>query len=125
MSEANLVALADRVMEMVGDRAETAVTVTHRRLGLTRFANSFIHQNVVDEHTEVALVVSAGGRTAAATTYGGEDAALSALAERALEAASFRPVEPDWPGLAPPAPLAGPDDLHYDPATAAAGPEQR
>ena len=55
-------ALAERLVGMVGDRAEAAVTVTHTRQGLTRFANSFIHQNVVDEHTEVHLQLSADGR---------------------------------------------------------------
>jgi predicted Zn-dependent protease len=125
MSDAELASLADRLIDMVGDRAEAAVTVTRRHLGLTRFANSFIHQNVVDEHTEVALKVSAGGRPAGAVTYGTDDKSLTELAGRALKAASLRAVDPDWPGLAPPAALVSADDVHYDAATAAAGPGQR
>lgn len=125
MSSPELSSLADKVLEMVGGRADAAVTVTRARQGLTRFANSFIHQNMVDEHVEVLLEVSAGGRPAAASTYGTGDGQLAALAERALRAASLRPVDAQWPGLAPPQALTVPAELHFDQACADAGPEQR
>lgn len=118
-------ALAEKVVEMVGRRAEAAVTVTHTRQGLTRFANSFIHQNVVDEHTEVYLQISLDGRPATATTYRSDDQALEGLADKALAAAALRPVDPAWAGLAPPAALVGAGDVHYDPATAEIGPAER
>src|SRR5581483_1847025 len=35
------------------------------------------------------------------------------------------PVDPAWAGLCPPSPLEAPSDLHYDPATAEAGPDWR
>lgn len=125
MSAPELETLADRLLGLVGDRAEAAVTVTRTRQGLTRFANSFIHQNVVDEHVEVALQVSVRGRPAAARTYRADEEGLAALARRTLEAASLRPVDPNWAGLAPPQSLQAPGDTHYDQATAEAGPDQR
>ena len=48
---------------------------------------------------------------------------LAALVEGTLAAAALRPVDPDWPGLAPPAPV--PEVDHYDPATEAASPDER
>jgi hypothetical protein len=38
--------IAARLVELVGDRAEAEATVVRGRTALTRFANSFIHQNV-------------------------------------------------------------------------------
>jgi predicted Zn-dependent protease len=117
--------LAGRVLQLVGNRADAAVTVTHTRQGLTRFANSFIHQNVVDEHIEVWLQLSAAGRPASAVTYSSDDDALRALVDRALYATSLRPLDPGWPGLSPAVPLVGAADVHYDGPTAAAGPDER
>jgi predicted Zn-dependent protease len=125
MSSPDPAALAARLVEMVGDRAEAGVTVTHAVGGLTRFANSFIHQNVVDEYTEVDLQLSVDGRPAAASTYRCDDASLAGLAGRALAAAALRPVDPLWAGLAPPAPLVSAPDVHYDRATALVGPAER
>jgi len=125
MSEPELVALAERLLELVGDRADAAVSVSRTHQGLTRFANSFIHQNVVDENTTVVLTVSASGRPAGAASCRTDDKALHDLAERALEAAALCPVDPEWPGLAPPEALAVAEDAHFDPVTAAAGPSER
>lgn len=120
-----LAALADRVLELVAGRGEAAVSVAHVREGLTRFANSFIHQNVGDEHVSVTLDLVVGGRPASAGTTGLDDAALRRLVDAALAAAAVQPVDEDWPGVAPPAPvLVRPEDT-WDPATAAAGPAER
>jgi predicted Zn-dependent protease len=125
VSSTDLSSLAGRVLQFVGNRAEAAVTVTRTRQGLTRFANSFVHQNVVDEHVEVSLQLSAGGRPASAVTYSSDDEALQALVDRALYASSLRPLDQGWPGLSPPIPLIGLADVHHDGATAAAGPDER
>ena len=117
--------LAERLVEIVGRRAEAAVTVTHSRQGLTRFANSFIHQNVVDEHTEIYLQLSVDGHPAAASTYRCDDDALVSLVDRTLAAAALRPADPLWAGLAPPARLLSAPDVHFDAATARAGPAER
>ena len=41
----------------------------------------------------------------------------------ALEIAALQPIDPDWPGLASPAPVPG--EAHWHAETAAAGPEER
>ncbi len=125
MSDVDLEALAGRALELVDGRAETAVTVRHVNEGLTRFANSFIHQNVGDEHVALTLEVVADGRSAAATTTNVGDDALRRLVEATLEAASVQPVDADWPGLGSPAPLVGDPGGHFDRATAEAGPGER
>ena len=121
--------ICQQVLDLVGDRAEAQVTTQQSRPALTRFANSFIHQNVgeagVSVNLKVALPASAdgGSRVATASTTRVDGAGLAALVEGALAAAALRPVDPDWPGLAPPAPV--PEVDHYDPATEAATPDER
>jgi len=62
---------AARVLELVAAAnrsADAAVTVSRESLALTRFAESFIHQNVADESDRVVLQVHVDGRTASAAT---------------------------------------------------------
>ena len=39
-------ALCEQILDLVGGRADAQVTASRSRPALTRFANSFIHQNV-------------------------------------------------------------------------------
>jgi predicted Zn-dependent protease len=103
---------ADRLIEIVGSRAEAEATVAVGRLELTRFANSFIHQNVGEEYVTVRLRVSAGGRVATVTGNRGDDAALAKLAESALTVAATQPVDEDWPGLTVPIEIPPADFSH-------------
>lgn len=115
-------ATCDAVLEAVGDRAEAEVTVQRGVSALTRFANSHIHQNVAEEVLVTRLKLCVDGRQAAATSTTAQRDPRR-LVEQALEAARLRPVDPGWPGLAPPAPVPFQD--HYDEGTAEARPEQR
>ena len=116
--------VAARILAMVERRAEATVVVSRVADGLTRFANSFIHQNVVDEHISATVELVSEGRPAAASTRTVDDASLRHMVDAALAAASVRPVDPGWAGLCPPASAAA-RDAHYDPATAGAGPDER
>jgi predicted Zn-dependent protease len=116
-------AVCDRALEIVGPSASAEVRVSTGRRSLTRFANSLIHQNVAEEKCSVTLTLIADGRLARASTNRVDDDALRALVERTREAARLRPPDPDWPGLAPRAPVAPVD--HYDRATDEASPRQR
>lgn len=91
---------ADRLIDLVGDRAEAEATVTIGRAELTRFANSFVHQNVGEEYVNVRLRVAAGGRVAAVTGNRADDASLAKLVDDALTVAATQPVDEDWPGVA-------------------------
>ena len=115
--------LADDLLELVGDRAEAEVRITSGVSSLTRFANSFIHQNVGEEGHVVSLRVADDGRVASGTTTNVDAAALAGFVDRTLQAAEVQPVDPDWPGLTQPTDVANPGG--YDERTAAATPLDR
>ena len=111
--------LAAQALSLIGDRAdEAAVRVSQKRQGLTRFANSFIHQNVGDEHTSVEVTVAVGGRVASASTSVVTGEALGRLADAVLDAARVQPVDEAWPGVAGPQPLTAPPAWHDETAEA-------
>ena len=114
---------AQRLVDLVGDRAEAEATCSTGRSALTRFANSSIHQNVANDYVWARVRVAVGGRVASASTDRPTDEGLERLVERSLAAAAMRAVDPEWPGLAPPAPAA---ETHaYDEATHLADPALR
>ena len=115
--------LAEWVLARIGDRAESEVRIVGGTSALTRFANSFIHQNVGEEGDTVSLRVAVDGRVASGTTSNTEPEALSRFVDQAIDRALLQPVDPDWPGLAEPAPVHSIE--HYDEETAAADPVAR
>lgn len=115
--------VCERVLARVDDGVEAEVTVATGTDALTRFATGFVHQNVADAVRRVHLRVAVDGRVAEADTTLVDDEALAALVRSALDAAALQPVDPGWPGLAPPADAPAVD--HWDDATAAAAPDER
>jgi len=113
----------DRVRAVAGTGVETEVVVDYHALALTRFANSFIHQNVAEAATAVRLRLHLDGRTASAATTVVSDSGLADLVDRTVVASRTAPVDPGWPGLAPPARPAGCGG--FDAGTAAATPAER
>ncbi|MER7461178.1 metallopeptidase TldD-related protein [Micromonospora sp. NPDC126480] len=119
--------LAGQVIELIrrlgGPAAEAEAVVTRAGLALTRFANSFIHQNVAESGVGVRLRLHVDGRTAAGSGSVVTPDGLRALVERTLAAARLCPPDPAWPGLTPPTPApVGPPP---DEATAYAEPDER
>ncbi|HEX5039142.1 MAG TPA: TldD/PmbA family protein [Candidatus Limnocylindria bacterium] len=123
MNADELLTTCERVLSLVGTDAEAEVAVTSGTEALTRFATSFIHQNVSDDARSIHLRVALDGRVAEATVNQTDDEALTRLVRSTLEAARLRPVDPGWPGIAPPAPA--PSLEHWDDATAGAPPAER
>ena len=119
--------IAGRVVELVrqlaGPDTQAEAAASRRELALTRFANSYIHQNVTDATTAVRLRLHVAGRTSAGSTTLTSADGLRGLVERTLAAARLAPPDPTWPGLAPPASLTGDGD--WDEATATASPGER
>jgi len=107
--------LASRVLELArvsaGPSADVDVSVNRVALALTRFANSYIHQNVADTTTEVQLRIHSEGRTtSASSTLVGTDA-LREMVERTVAAAKVSPLDPGWPGLIGPTPVLPSHDV--------------
>jgi predicted Zn-dependent protease len=115
--------LCEQVLAIVGDRAEAIVSASQGESALTRFATSMIHQNVAENDSSVFLKVIAEGRYASASTTQTSEEALRRLVDRTIEAATLRPADPSWPGLAPASPA--PSAEHWDDATAGATPDDR
>ncbi len=119
--------LAARVLELAtavaGPGAQAEVQVSSRIRGLTRFARSFVHQNVVDTSERIRLRVLVDGSWAAVNTDRADADSLVATVEAAVAAARVRPPDRGFPGFAPPAPLESAGN--WDDATADATPDQR
>jgi predicted Zn-dependent protease len=113
----------DLVRRAAGPGAEAEVTVDHTAQGLTRFANSFIHQNVADSIGSVRLRLHADGRTASGSTTLTDADGLRDLVDRVTEAARLCPPDAQWAGLTPPTPVA--DGPAVDESTADASPDER
>jgi predicted Zn-dependent protease len=125
-------ATAERVLALVAEAASSAeaeVTVRRGVKSLTRFATSFIHQNMAEEVSHVLLRIAVDGRVASAALDGPVDEnTLRRLVVDAVDAARIAPPDPDWPGLTRPrvaAEAGGPPVEHWDEATAAAAPDER
>jgi predicted Zn-dependent protease len=116
---------AFEVLIIVDDRAEAEITVGVGRTALTRFANSFIHQNVAEEKQWARLKLVVDGRAATGSTNRLDRDSLVKLVDDTLESARLRPVDPDWPGLAPPTAWLTLEDDRYDPGTHKSEPAAR
>lgn len=105
--------LAERVLDRLGDGAtdgdEARVRATRVRHGLTRFANSSIHQHVGEDTTSVDVQLVRDGRVVQLSSTRTDEDGIAELVGRAREAVAAAPVDPRWPGLAPdePAPTTG------------------
>ena len=115
--------LAQRVLDLVKDRAEAEVLASSGVSSLTRFANSTIHQNVGEYVDSVSLRVAVDGKVASGQTTRTSAAGLEAMVEETLATAMREPVDEDWPGLTEPVQVDGVE--HYDEATADASPTAR
>jgi predicted Zn-dependent protease len=109
-----------KVLDLVRHRstaAEAEVTARWGTSALTRFATSYIHQNVAEEVTHLLLRVALDGHVASVTLDGpADDEHLARLVDNAFDAARVMPVDPDWPGLT--APTRGVPADHFDDNTA-------
>ncbi len=131
-------AVVDRVPERIGPDevrrvAEAALDLPgadgvevlffHEWGGLTRFANSSIHQSTWREDTALRVRAVTAGRTGVASTNDFTPEGARAAAASALEMANVAVADTLFPGLAPPA--SPPAKEAFDAATAEITPESR
>ncbi len=113
----------DLVRAAVGSAGEAEVVIDDTEQALTRFANSFIHQNVADATVSVQLRLHREGRTATGSTTVIHADGLTQLVDRTVAATRLSPPDPLWPGLAPPSPVTS--SVPVDADTAHAEPSAR
>ncbi len=102
---------------------QTEVLITVDETGLTRFANSAIHQNVLESNAEVRVRAVLGKKIGVATSNSLDPTALRQLVDNAIAAARRQPENPDFVSLPQPKPnqrLNACDDR-----TASCTPEER
>ena len=115
--------LVEATLALIAGRADAEVYTDVGTSSLTRFANSFIHQNVSEDAVEVALKVAIDGRVSSSTTTDTTPEGLAAFVDAVIETAAQQPVDHEWPGIGDPADYAIVD--HWDEATADADPVDR
>lgn len=99
------------------------VLLMHESSGLTRFANSEIHQSIAREDTGLRVRVAKDGHVGVAATNEASPEGAATAARSALEMAEVVAADPLWPGLAPEAGVADVDRYFDD--TADADPQMR
>jgi predicted Zn-dependent protease len=105
-----------------GDQAE--ILFMHNASGLTRFANSTIHQNVFEEDFYITMRTVVGKKIGLSATNRFDDDALKRLAERSYEIAEKSQESPDFDSL--PKPEDAPQEVEgYADATREFTPKQK
>ena len=102
---------------------QTEVVLTAGESGLTRFANSAIHQNVLESNAEVRVRAILGKRIGVATSNSLDRVSLRQMVDGAISAAKHQPENPDFLSLPGPRPLTPVNAC--DDATANCPPEDR
>ena len=120
--EAELRNTADRILAM--SRAEqTEVLLFSSHSALTRFANSYIHQNVEETSVEVSVRAVIGKNIGVAATNILSDESLRAVVEKATDLARHQKENEGFSSLPSPAPIQRVDA--WVARTAAFGPDDR
>ncbi len=114
--------IAERVLSL-STAEQTEVIIMSEDSGLTRFANSYIHQNVAERDVGLRVRTVVGKKIGVASINDLSQEALERVVERAVTIASLQPENPDFTSLPGPAPIA--EIEAFDEATAAFGPEAR
>jgi PmbA protein len=102
---------------------QTEVLVFSDDSQLTRFANSYIHQNVAERDVQVRVRAVVGKRIGVASTNDLSGRSLEKVVETALEVARLQPENPDFISL--PEPALIPEVKAFSEATASFTPEAR
>jgi predicted Zn-dependent protease len=116
--------ILDAALEAAQGAADGAdALVVHEWGGLTRFAESAIHQSSWREDFSVKVRVAKGGRLGVSSTNQMSEAGAREAAADALEMARFATPDPLFPGFAPP--RSSPPKEAFDQATARTSPARR
>src|SRR5689334_7161982 len=79
---------------------EADLWVHRRRVEITRYSHSSIHQNAASDETHVHARAIVGSAIGSASGNSLEPTALGELLSRAADLATLQTANADWPGLA-------------------------
>jgi predicted Zn-dependent protease len=122
LGEEKIREITDKVLSLSG-ADQTEVLVFSDDSQLTRFANSYIHQNVAERDVHVRVRAVVGKRIGVASTNDLSGESLERVVETALEVARLQLENPDFVSLPEPAPIS--EVRAFSQATAGFTPEAR
>ena len=122
IGESAALALLEKALAL-SQAQETDVYLSGQDLGLTRFANNVIHQNVFHSNLTLNIRAVEGKRLGRATTNDITDDGLRRAVEAARQNALLMPEDPDFFGLPEPSATARVES--WDETTAACSPDVR
>ncbi len=122
LGERKMREIAERVLSLSA-ADQTEVIIMSEDSGLTRFASSYIHQNVAERDVGLRVRTVVGKKIGVASINDLSQEALERVVERAVTIAKLQPDNPDFTSLPSPSPIA--EIEAFDEATAAFGPEAR
>ena len=122
LGETELKDLADRALAL-SQAEQTEVVIFAPHSALTRFANSYIHQNVEQQDVDIRVRAVVGKKIGVASSNDLSDEGLRSVVERALALARHQRDNPDFQSLPAPKPVRQIDA--FVERTAATGPEER
>jgi PmbA protein len=102
---------------------QTEVLLQGEDSGLTRFSNSYIHQNVAESNADLHVRVVFAKKIGVATTNDLSANSIRRTVDEASRIARLQPENPDFVSLPGPQPI--PEGKGYSQATAQATPEER
>jgi PmbA protein len=116
--------ITERVLAM-SEADQTEVAFLGGTTALTRFANNYIHQNVLETNTQVTVRVVMGKKLGVSTTNDLSEGALRKTLESARTIAGFQRENPDFKSLPTPDQAGTPNNHLYVEATASSTPDLR
>ncbi|MGA9350976.1 MAG: TldD/PmbA family protein [Anaerolineae bacterium] len=114
--------VAERVLSLSAAE-QTEVLIMSGDSGLTRFANSYIHQNVAERNVGLRVRAVVGKKIGVASSNDPSQEALERVVGSALAIARLQPENPDFTSLPGPAPIV--EIEAFDEATAGFSPKAR
>ena len=122
LGESELKNLADHALAL-SQAEQTEVVIFAPHSALTRFANSYIHQNVEQQDVDIRVRAVMGKKIGVASSNDHSDAGLRTVVERALALARHQQDNTDFQTLPAPRPVRRIDA--FVERTARTGPEER
>ncbi len=102
---------------------QTEAIFVGKDFGLTRFANSYIHQNVAESNTTIFFRTAVDGKIGITSTNSFKKANMLAAMRNSIEIAKLQPAYPDFKGFPKPSPYKK-IETYFEP-TARYTPKQR